>query len=167
MIPSVEWANEYRLKRIRFIHLYNDFLKTKVLELTNKLIVDPIIDEMKREGVSEKIYQTVQALKPTITKDGIRIRIHSEYFADNGFDVALAREKGTDQDTGGKHWVRPKNKMMLKWVENGKARFSAGHKVSGLPRLNIIQKMVERNQYELQDKLNTAYMQWKSQIFNE
>ena len=69
-IPTVAQANEYALKRTRFQHLYKDFLKTKTSELVNKLIVDPIIEEMRREGVHEKIYQNVEVNSVKVTKDG-------------------------------------------------------------------------------------------------
>lgn len=175
----MKWAKEYKLKQDRFQHLYKDFLKTKVTELVNKLIVDPIIEEMKRNDVSEKIYQNVVVDKVKINNDGIYINIHSEYFAESGFDVALAREEGTED-----HWVRPKGSgdqfpnmspefreeftgsNTLSWIQNGKRMFSKGHRVSGLPRLNIIELMIEKGEYELQTKINEEFQNWKQSIFN-
>lgn len=164
IIPSSEWVEKFRLKQTRFLHLRTDWLKVKVAQLANQMIIDPIVEEMKRMGVSEKIYRNVKLLTPTITPKNIFLRVHSEFFAENGFDVALAREKGTDQDNGGKHWIRPKEKKALKWIEQGNARFSGGHQVSGLPRLNIIQKTIERKQYDLQQKLNEAFTDWKESL---
>ena len=164
MIPSVEAVKEYRQKQIRFQHLYKDFLKTKTFELTNKLIVDPIIEEMRRMGVSEKIYQNVEVDTVYVYENGIYVNIHSEYFADNGFDVALAREKGTED-----HMIKPKDTNptgKLHWIQNGKWRSSKGHKVSGLPRLNIIEQTIEEGEFELQNQLNTEFQRWKEQIFN-
>jgi len=161
MIPSVKWVKAYRLRQTRFQHLYRGFLKKKAYELTNKLIIDPIVEEMKREGVHEKIYNTVEITDVIVNNEGIWINIHSEYFADNGFDVALAREKGTED-----HMIRPRKKQSLSWIQDGKRRFSGGHMVSGLPRLNIIEKMIERGEYDLQQKLNEEFKKWKSMIFN-
>ena len=161
MIPSVMWAKEYKLKYNRFTHLYKDFLTKKTMELVNKLIVDPIIEEMRREGVSKKIWENVECNAVEVSWDGgIYINIHSEYFAEGGFDVALAREKGTAD-----HWIRPKNKQSLSWISGGKRRFSGGHEVSGLPKLDIIQKTIEKGTYDLQQKLNEEYKIWKSSIF--
>jgi hypothetical protein len=159
-IPSVEWVKEYRLKTTRFQHLYRDFLKTKTTELANKMIVDPIREEMRRVGVSRKIWENVEVDNVVVSNSGIKINIKSEYFAENGFDVALAREEGTDD-----HWIRPRNKQVLSWIQGGKRRFSGGHVVSGLPRLNIIQQMIERNEYDLQAKLNEEFAKWKNTIF--
>jgi len=167
IIPSSEWVDKFKLKQTHYLHLRQEFIKNKVAELANKMIVDPIRDEMDRAGVSRKIWETVTLKDPIVTPNGIFLRIHSEYFADNGFDVALAREKGTDMDKPEhKHWVRPKDKKSLKWIEGGKARFSGGHKVSGLPRLNIIQKTIEQKRYDLQQKLQEEHNRWKQQIFS-
>ena len=161
MIPDTGWAYEYKLRQTHFKHLYKDFLKTKVKQLTNILIVDPIIEEMRAQGVHEKIYQTVVLERVVITDVGISLRIHSEYFADNGFDVAMARELGTED-----HMIRPKNKFALSWIQDGKRRFSLGHKVSGLPRLNIIERKIEEGEYALQERLNNEFAAWKKDIFS-
>ena len=176
MIPTVDWAKKYRYNVIRYSHNYRSFLMNKIKELTNKVIVDPIIDEMKRFNVHRKIYESVVVESVEIEDDFINIRIHCEYFAENGFDVALAREKGTID-----HFIQPLRyanqftsvddnlvrnlPKALSWIQNGKRRFSKGHMVSGLPRLNIIENIVERNQYELQEKINEEFKKWKNFVF--
>ena len=166
MIPSVEWAKSNKLKIIRFQHLYKDFIKTKATELANKLIIDPIIEEMKQNNVSRKIYEQV-IVEDVILNDGlILIKIHCEYFSEEGFDVAVAREYGTED-----HMIRPKGKEnggadSLSWIQGGMRRFSKGHMVSGLPRLNIIERRVEEGEYELQQAMNEEYRKWKESIFN-
>ena len=165
MIPSVEWAKSNKLKIIRFQHLYKDFIKTKATELANKLIIDPIIEEMKQNNVSRKIYEQV-IVEDVILNDGlILIKIHCEYFSEEGFDVAVAREYGTED-----HMIRPKGKEnggadSLSWIQGGMRRFSKGHMVSGLPRLNIIERRVEEGEYELQQAINEEYRKWKESIF--
>ena len=159
MIHSVAWVKEYRLKQTRFKHLYKDFLKTKVTELINKLIVDPIIEEMRAKGVSRKIWENIELTSVIVNDRGIWANIHNEYFAESGFDVALAREKGTDD-----HWIRPVNKQALSWIQDGKRRFSGGHMVTGLPRLNIIETMIEKGEYELQQKINEEFAKWKRSV---
>ena len=163
MIPSVGWVDNYRLKLTRYQHLRKDFIKTKTTELVNKLIIDPIVEEMRNAGVSQKIWGNVVVDAVSIGWDGgIYINIHNEYWSDEGFDIALAREEGTDD-----HWIKPRNKQALSWIFGGKRHFSGGHKVTGLPRLNIIERIIERNQYQLQDKLNEEFAKWKNSIFND
>lgn len=168
MIPSVEWVKAYRQRQIRFQHLYKDFLRTKTFELANKLIVDPIIEEMRANDFSEKIYNAVEVDDVLVNDDGILIRIKNEFFAekDDGslFDVALAREEGTDD-----HMIKPKDTNesgKLHWIQNGKHYSSKGHMVSGLPRLSIIQNTIESGEFELQNKLNEEFQKWKSQVFS-
>lgn len=167
MIPSVRQARELKINLIRFSHMYQGFIENKAKELANKMIVDPIRDEMERMGVHRKIWESVvvQSVKFDKISGIITIRIHSEYFAENGFDVALAREKGTED-----HMIKPKGKInggadVLSWIQGGNRRFSAGHVVSGLPRLNIIERTVEEMEYELQQKLYEEYERWKNSIF--
>jgi predicted acylesterase/phospholipase RssA len=133
------------------------------MELVNKLIVDPIQEEMRASGVSRKIWENVECNSVDVNWDGgIYINIHSEYFSDSGFDVAVAREEGTED-----HWIRPKNKKALSWISGGKRRFSGGHEVSGLPKLNIIQKIIDRNEFELKEKLDEEYIKWRNSIFQD
>lgn len=166
MIPTTEWVKWYKNRLIHFQHTRNDFLKTKAKELANKMIVDPIRDEMERMGVSRKIWENVVVQDVIVAQGIITIKIHNEYFAENGFDVALAREFGTED-----HMIRPKGKQnggadALSWIQGGVRRFSAGHMVSGLPRLNIIEQTIEKNEYELQQKLIEEYKKWKDGIFH-
>ena len=165
MIPSVQWAKSNKLKVIRFQHLYKDFIKTKATELANKLIIDPIIEEMKQNNVSRKIYEQVIVEDVILNEGLILIKIHCEYFSEEGFDVAVAREYGTED-----HMIRPKGKEnggadSLSWIQGGMRRFSKGHMVSGLPRLNIIERRVEEGEYELQQAMNEEYRKWKESIF--
>ena len=165
MIPSVEWAKSNKLKVIRFQHLYKDFIKTKATELANKLIIDPIIEEMKQNNVSRKIYEQVIVEDVMLNEGTILIKIHCEFFSEEGFDVAVAREYGTED-----HMIRPKGKEnggadSLSWIQGGMRRFSKGHMVSGLPRLNIIERRVEEGEYELQQAMNEEYRKWKKSIF--
>ncbi len=161
MIPSPEWVEQYRLRNIRFQHLYKGFLKTKTTELVNKLIVDPIVEKMREAGVSRKIWENVEVNAVIVTNRGIYINIHNEYWSEEGFDVALAREEGTED-----HMIRPVRKQALSWIQGGKRRFSGGHMVSGLPRLNIIDRMIETGEAELQTKLNEEFRKWKQSVFN-
>ena len=177
MIPTLEWAKKYKLLVRSFSHNHMYFLKNKVKELTNKIIVDPIIEEMRASGVHRKIYESVVVQNVDIDDEMIKIRIHSEYFAENGFDVALAREKGTRD-----HFIQPLRyasqftsvdpnlvkdlPKALSWIQNGQRRFSKGHMVSGLPRLNIIEKIVERNTYDLQQAINEEFKIWKKRLFS-
>ena len=177
MIPSLERAQKYKQRVIRLQHLYKDWLEKKVTELANKLIVDPIQDEMRAKGVSRKIWENVEVGAVVVHRDGVYVRIHNEYFAESGFDVAVAREEGTSD-----HFIQPLRDAQqfsrvdpaivanlpkaLSWIQNGVRRFSKGHWVTGLPRLNIIQNVIESQEYILQQTLNEEFKRWKRQILS-
>ena len=177
MIPSVDWARRYKLKVVQFKHLYKDWLEKKATELANKLLVDPIQEEMRAKGVSRKIWENVEVGAVVVNDVGIYIRIHNEYYAESGFDVALAREEGTED-----HFIQPLRNAMqfdrldpdvvsnlpkaLSWIQNGQRRFSKGHWVSGLPRLNIIASTIEKQEFEFQRQLNEEFRKWKQQVFS-
>jgi len=159
-IPSSEWARRYKLKVTRLDHLRRGFLKSKVTELANKHIVDPIIEMMKLHGVARVIQESVVVAYVNVTYDGIVIRIKSEYFSEEGFDVALAREKGTED-----HMIRPVVANALRWMgPNGKFLFSGGHMVSGLPRLNLIERGIEKGEVDLVEELNSESRKWKHEV---
>jgi hypothetical protein len=160
MIPSVEWARNYKLKVTRIDHLYKGFLKTKITELANKHIVDPIVEQMRMHHVHRKIYESVVVDEVSVNNEGILIKIKSEFFAESGFDVALAREKGTED-----HMIRPRDpSKTLSWIQGGKRRFSKGHMVSGLPSLNLIAQGIEKGEYELQQAINEEATKWRQDI---
>lgn len=158
-IPSLEWARAYKLKATRMDHLYKGFLKTKVKELANKHIVDPIVEQMRLHDIHRKIYESVVVDYVNVTEAGIVIRIKSEYFSEDGFDVAFAREKGTED-----HMIRPVTKQALSWIQGGKRRFSGGHMVSGLPSLNLIERGIEEGEYELVQAINEEAKKWRRSI---
>lgn len=125
-------------------------------KLANEVILDTIHDVMRLMGVSEKIINnTVVSNIEMKNSKTIRIMFHSEYFAESGFDVALAREEGTRD-----HIVRPKIKLALRWIENGQVRFSKGHKVRGLPALQTIQNATKQLEPVLQERYNAELKQW-------
>ncbi len=158
-IPSLEWARAYKLKATRMDHLYKGFLKTKVKELANKHIVDPIVEQMRLHNVHRKIYESVVVDEVIVSNGGIKIKIKSEFFSEDGFDVALAREKGTED-----HMIRPINKSVLSWIQGGKRRFSSGHMVTGLPSLNLIERGVEKGELDLVAELNIESRKWRKSV---
>lgn len=176
VIPSKEWAERYRLQVIHYKATWKDFVKLKATELANKLFVDNIQERYREQGVSRKIWENVIVKKVIVTDVGILVKLYNEYYSEEGFDVALAREKGTDD-----HFIQPLRNAMqftrvdpnivsnlpkaLSWIQGGVRRFSKGHWVSGLPRLDTFQEVVMENEYEFQTQLNDEFKRWKNNIF--
>jgi len=103
-----EEARNYKTRLHHWTNNYDDFLEVKSRELANKIFVDSIELEMRRHNFSEKLWQNTEVSNVEIDADRIKITITNEYFTDSGFDVAVARERGTRD-----HWIRPRLKLML------------------------------------------------------
>lgn len=118
----------------------------------DEAILSDIHKEMETQGFSKKIIETT-FVGPIDVVQGQSAEIHiiSDYVPDNGFDVGEAREEGTKD-----HMIKPVKKKALSWIDprTGRRRFdSVGHMVSGLPRLLIIERTIDRNK----QKVKTAY----------
>src|SRR3989304_2551330 len=128
---------------------------------------------MLATGHSIKIINGVTLESVIIRGKEIKIRVRSEYFADNGFDVAVAVENGTK-----KHWVEPKErgssiigtptgdrpKKALHWESNGKNFFSKGHIVGGIPKHHIIRDTIKEFAPQTKEKITTALSAWTNSI---
>jgi len=153
---------DYKLNLAHFRSGYNDFVRLKVTELANKILVDPIINKMEMEGFSRKIWQNTILDEVELTPTHIKLTIRSEYFSESGFDVAIAREYGTKT-----HFIKPQVKLALSWIGNGKRLFSKGHWVSGIKSLRIIHNTVESNKEQFIQEFNEEFERWRISIFGQ
>lgn len=161
MIPTFDQINE-RLNRTRHVlHNADDFIKDTAERLANELIIQKIKDEMKRQDFSQKIWMNTKILKVDVTKSQIIIKIQNYYFSESGFDVAIAREHGTKD-----HFIKPRIKQALSWIQNGVRLFSRGHMVSGIKSLFIIKKTIAKETPNLQTALNREFNSWQTSILN-
>lgn len=79
-----------------------EWQQVMVPRLANEIILDEIHERMRAAEFHPKvIFGTT--LQVDFTGNRASIRVRSEYFADGGFDVALAHEEGTSW-----HFVEPK-----------------------------------------------------------
>lgn len=161
------------IKRRRLIidhirHNYKDFIKAKATTLANQLILDEIQIRMRNENFSNKIIERTYIKSVDFIDSGtLRINIVSDFKAESGFKVALARELGTDNNKEGhKHWVAPRIKQALSWIYQGRRMFSPGHYVSGLKSLHIMEKTIEERKPVLIMKLQEEIDNWKKGLAN-
>lgn len=147
-------------------HNYKDFIKAKAWTLANQLVLDEITNQMRLHNFSPKIIERtyIKDVK-FIDNETLRINIISDFVAESGFKVSLAREFGTDNNQPDhKHWIRPKVKLALSWIQNGKRLFSWGHKVTGFESLKIISKTIDKQKPILIKELQKAIIEWKTNI---
>ncbi|MBS1267974.1 MAG: hypothetical protein MAG458_00689 [Nitrosopumilus sp.] len=62
--------------------------------------------------------------------------------------------------------ILPKNKKALSWIDGGNRFFSGGHKVSGIPKREIIATTVEKKLPVAIDRINDEVLQWRRNILN-
>lgn len=157
-----EAIDRYKLNIAHMSNNSNDFLILKTKELINKVIVDSITNRMQFHEFHQKIWMNTDVRDVKIEGNFIRATIHNEYFSDSGFDVAVAREKGTKD-----HMIRPRLKLVLSWISQGKRLFSKGHVVSGIKSLYIISNTIKTNTVIVQEMLNKEYSEWEKSVFSD
>jgi hypothetical protein len=126
-----------------------EFQAITVRKLVEINIIDAIHSRMAQAGFSDKIIDnTFLDRIDFVGPKKVRIYIKSELFAETGFDVALAREKGTKD-----HSTKRKDgkDSIQAFVDNGVQKFSHGHDVSGLPALKIVENTVKDFAPNVQD----------------
>jgi len=160
LIPSVEDTQKYKNK---VVHLRDnlDFVLLRSAERwVNELIIDEIQNRMRNANFSQKIWMNTKIITSKIEGDKVIVTLQNYYFSESGFDVAIAREYGTKD-----HWIRPRFKQLLSWIQDGRRLFSRGHIVSGIKSLYIIRNVVNEKTSEVQDKVNEDVETWKMHTF--
>lgn len=145
---------------------YKPFLIAKATTLANQLILDEITNRMRQEKFSSKIIDRTYVKSVQFIDDyTLRINIVSDFVSESGFDVALAREFGTDNNKEShRHWVSPKVKKALSWISQGKRMFSPGHYVKGIKSLHIINNTIEEKKPVLIKALKKELQDWRRKL---
>jgi len=96
-LKTIEDIKRFRTK-IKSMELqFIQFNATTLRRLANEIITAKIHENMRRADFSEKIIDGTFLDNIELTsKSKTRLYFRSEYYADSGFDVAVAREDGTD-----------------------------------------------------------------------
>lgn len=124
-------------------------------------IVDRIHEKMRESGFSEKIINGTKLDNiEIISTKRVRLYFRSEYFANNGFDVALGREEGTD-----KHKVEAGPGTALPIPTEGGIIFRKSAEPDGIVALYIVRDTVKQMVPHLQDEYNRQFTQWLAENF--
>lgn len=137
------------------------------LDDRGRQIAENALDEIKRRmeaaNYSRKIIDGTTLENFEITPDGfLEFEIRSEYDTDSGFDVATAREKGTED-----HTLPKVEGRTYSWIQDGKRFFSKGHDVSGIPASNIITNTLLETSVTLQNNINSAIDSFFEGVVNQ
>jgi len=156
---SSKAIREYKNKLAHITNNMDDFLLLKTTEHMNKIIIDEIQRRMEVENFSPKIIQNTYLKGVYVTGEKISAKVVSEYTSESGFDVAVAREKGTKD-----HMILPTTKQALSWIFQGMRMFSKGHMVSGLKSLHIIRNTIKDKSNEVKREVDLEFQKWVKQI---
>ena len=162
---EIDMAENFRLRVMHYEHLHDTWVIGKAKELANKIVVDDIVKQMVDAGFSEKIWKATYLSNNVHfdkKKGKIVLKVRSVYETETGFDVAIAREHGTRR-----HWIAPRVKLALSWIQLGVRLFSKGHYVSGIKSLFIIRDTVKSKEKEFKKQFKIAYFLWKQAILPE
>ena len=156
IVTSSEQAEKLLLAIQTLKMQYPSFIMITAKRILNEEIIDAIHRDMAKAGISKKVIERVYLSEPEFLRSKIKFNIISDYKSEDGFDVAFAIENGT-QD----HIILPKEKKTLSWIENGKRFFSKGHKVSGIPKRDIIKSTVEKKLPTAINRINDEILSWR------
>lgn len=152
-IIKIKTVNELKqfTSKLKSLERTMSTLQLRALEKTgDEAILNDIHKEMETKEISKKIIETTYVGPIDIVQGKVAvIHIISDYTPDNGFDVGKAREEGTTD-----HMIKPVIKKALLWIDGvtgGKKFDSVGHIVSGLPRLLIIERIIQKNKQKAQN----------------
>lgn len=162
MIPDPEWVRDYKTRLAHLKGNYDEFLLNRAKYHANVIIVDEIVKRMQNANFSSKIWMNTVLKDVEITQGKVKVKINSTYFSDSGFDVAVAREKGTRG-----HFIRPNTARVLHWIDQGVSLFSAGHWVSGIKSLRIIRNTIKEKTPDLQTAMDKEFEDWMVRVFTE
>ena len=123
---------------VRFRMQYPSWVTIQAAKVSNEIIVDEVHKRMRDFEYSQKIIDETFLSDFRLSDGQIEFDVISNYKAESGFDVALAREKGTSR-----HFIAPIFKVALSWIMLGIRRFSKGHWVRGITASNVIEKTVD------------------------
>lgn len=155
-LRSVQDLDRFQLKVKMLRAQFPNFQETTVMRVAEETILDEIHKRMRDAKFSEKIINGTVIQRIDILDDKYRIWFRSEFFSPSGFDVALAREKGTRD-----HFIAPVDADSLSWVgEDGTRRYSKGHTVTGLPALMIIANTLREFTARLLAGVNLRTQNW-------
>lgn len=163
IIKSIDDIQRFRQKITGLKIQLFQFQSTTIRNLANIIVVDKIHKNMRDAGFDEKIIEGT--FLDNIELRGrrkIRLFFRSEYFSETGFDVALAREEGTER-----HFIEPLS-IGSPFIDKPEALhggknwpfFSKGHFVDGMLALFIVSQTVKQMAAPLQDEFNRQQSIW-------
>jgi len=155
-LKTIEDIKRFRQKITGLKMQLFQFQATTLRKFANIIIVDKIHRDMRDAGFSEKIIKgTFLDNIELIGRKKARLFFRSEYFTEAGFDVALAREEGTDD-----HDVIAGPGKVLPIPTSDGLIFRKKAHPDGILALFIVKNTVKQMTESLQDEYNRQLNIW-------
>lgn len=159
LLRTINDIKRFRLKTTSFKMQLFVFQSTTLRKFANIIIVEKIHQNMRAAGFSEKIIDgTFLDNIEIIGRTKARLFFISEYFSETGFDVALAREEGTDD-----HDVIAGSGKVLPIPTSSGIIFRKKAHPDGILALFIVANTVKQMTAPLQDEYNRQQDIWYKQ----
>ncbi len=159
MLRTINDIKKFRLKTTSFKIQLLQFQSVTLRKFADIIIVDKIHQNMKDAGFSEKIIDGTFLNNIELRgRTKARLFFVSEYFSDTGFDVALAREEGTE-----KHKVVAGEGKVLPIPTSNGLIFRKSANPDGILALFIVSSTVKQMTEPLQDEYNNQLNMWYQQ----
>lgn len=156
VLRTINDIKRFRLKTTSFKMQLFAFQSTTLRKFANIIITDKIHQNMKDAGFSQKIIDgTFLDNIEIIGRTKARLFFISEYFSETGFDVALAREEGTDD-----HDVIAGPGKVLPIPTSEGIIFRKKAHPDGILALFIVSQTVKQMTEPLQDEYNRQQDIW-------
>lgn len=123
----------------------------------DEAVLTDIHRAMEMRNFSKKIIDATNVGEIQLTQNSLKVHFISDYVSDDGFDVSNAREEGTTHPNP----TFPTEKDFLSWIDKrtGKRIFAKKSHPSGIQRLLIIERTINRNKEKFRDSLERANIQ--------
>jgi len=159
VLRTIEDIKRFRTKITSFKIQLLQFQSVTLRNLANIIIVDKIHQNMRDAGFSEKIIDGTFLDNIELRgRTKVRLFFRSEYFSETGFDVALAREEGTeDHDV-----IAGEGKVLPIPTSEGIIFRKRAHP-DGILALFIVLTTVMQMTDPLQDEYNRQLNMWYQQ----
>lgn len=159
VLRTIKDIKRFRTKITSFKIQLFVFQSTTLRKFANIIIVEKIHQNMRDAGFSEKIIAgTFLDNIELMGRTKARLFFRSEYFSETGFDVALAREEGTDDHD----IVAGKGKVLPIPTSDGLIFRKSAHP-DGILALFIVSQTIKQRKEPLQDEYNRQLDIWYRQ----
>ncbi len=159
ILRTINDIKRFRLKITSFKIQLLQFQSVTLRKFANIIIVDKIHQNMRAAGFSEKIIDGTFLDNIELRgRTRARLFFRSEYFSETGFDVALAREEGTDD-----HDVIAGPGKVLPIPTSEGIIFRKSAHPDGILALFIVSQTVKQMTAPLQDEYNRQQDIWYQQ----